>query len=569
MGDIGRDPEPRMPMIPRALPLGKANVFPSDDPHAVSVSLPTWDSVIGLSRKEGWVLEKLACSYPRFYLNKPVRDLADAVLRRLEITDENICCMVVNSAKAGRECASFLHTESMEKQLRLEVVRFFMPAESNIKNTAGMHWANFSAVLFHGDLRKKAMCYWRDTGAGLSTRHASFCLEEFEYLDSDSVNAALRTPAPKKREPHRQLPEYSTWIQNAHARQRELQSIIARLATSEQPGKLAVAPGDVFLYPNGMNAIYSLSESLASLWSDSQVVAYGWLYPETVEVLRQGAWKNVLSFKDGTEKELDQLESMLQSGQCIHSLFCELPSNIKLSSPNLHRIRALADQYGFIVACDDTVAGYVNIDALPYVDVMMSSLTKTFSGNSNVTGGSLVINPDSRYHAKIHAALSANYENTYFPLDLETLLHNCQSVAWRVRKCNQNTLPLVDLLTKHPSIAQVNHPSIDPTAHLYKSLIREHGGYGNVLSIIFHHPGSAEHFYNVLDVCKGSSFGANFTLAIPYVQLANYWDRDKVPKYGVPQHIIRISVGLEDSTELVRTVSRALDEVTKLESESV
>jgi cystathionine gamma-synthase len=265
-----------------------------------------------------------------------------------------------------------------------------MPAESNFTKLSGVHWANFSAVLFHNDLRKEAMGYWRDTGAGLSTRHASFCLEELDYLDSDSVNPKLRTPALQKRTHCRQLPAYAAWIQTAPASQHELQSFIARLASSEQPGQPAVAPGDVFLYPTGMNAIYSLSETLASLKSDSQVAAYGWLYPETVEVLRRGAWKNILSFKDGTEKELDQLETMLQSGQRIHTLFCELPSNIKLSSPNLRRIRTLADQYGFIVACDDTVAGYVNIDALPYVDVMMSSLTKTFSGSSNVTGGRYV-----------------------------------------------------------------------------------------------------------------------------------------------------------------------------------
>jgi cystathionine gamma-synthase len=85
MGDIGTDSQSWMPpMTPQALPLGKANMFPSDDPHvskmtnrderkwqltteiqSVSVSLPTWDSVIGLSRKEDWVMDKLACSYPR------------------------------------------------------------------------------------------------------------------------------------------------------------------------------------------------------------------------------------------------------------------------------------------------------------------------------------------------------------------------------------------------------------------------------------------------------------------------------------------------------------------------
>lgn len=100
-----------------------------------------------------------------------------------------------------------------------------------------------------------------------------------------------------------------------------------------------------------------------------------------------------LFYKNGTEDELDHLERELKSGLKLDALFTELPSNIKLCSPNLARIRALADRYGFIVACDDTVAGYVNIDAIPYVDVMMSSLTKTFSGYSNVTGGRYLLFP--------------------------------------------------------------------------------------------------------------------------------------------------------------------------------
>ncbi|THC92701.1 hypothetical protein EYZ11_007808 [Aspergillus tanneri] len=139
-------------------------------------------------------------------------------------------------------------------------------------------------------------------------------------------------------------------------------------------------------------------------------------------------------------------------------------------------------------------------------------------------------------------------------------------MSWRVKQCNQNTLPLVDLLQSHPSISQVNHPSIGETAHLYRSFMRKDGGYGNVLSIIFRDPRSAEHFYNVLEVCKGSSFGTNFTLAIPYVQLANYWDREKVPKYGVPQHIIRLSVGLENVEDITNAVATALKEVEIFES---
>ncbi|KAJ6182927.1 hypothetical protein N7485_001569 [Penicillium canescens] len=272
-----------------------------------------------------------------------------------------------------------------------------------------------------------------------------------------------------------------------------------------------------------------------------------WLYPETVEVLRHGVW-NVLSYKYGTEEDLHQLENLIQSGLQIHALFCELPSNILLSSVNLNKIRALADNYGFIVACDDTVAGYANLDALPYVDVMITSLTKTFSGASNVTGGSLVINPSSRHHDKIQTALDANYENVYFPLDCNTLFVNCQNVVWRVKRCGDNTIPLVELLSSHPSIAKVLHPTTSPTLPNYQT--------------------TAEYFYNVLDVCKGFSFGTNFTLVIPYVQLANYWNREKVPKYGVPQHILRVSVGLEDRDKLIGTFKEALKKVESLKPKS-
>lgn len=55
-----------------------------------------------------------------------------------------------------------------------------------------------------------------------------------------------------------------------------------------------------------------------------------------------------------------------------------------LITPNMPRIRRLANEYRFLVFIDGTVDGFVNIDILPYADVLMSSLTKMFSGYANV-----------------------------------------------------------------------------------------------------------------------------------------------------------------------------------------
>ncbi|KAF7585982.1 hypothetical protein BBP40_009754 [Aspergillus hancockii] len=451
--------------------------------------------------------------------------------------------------------AKILKISSSGSASMVELVHFVMPLESNMGDTSH-HWANFTAVLFPSDQLKEAMGFWRDTGSGLSTRHAEFSLEELDYLDSDSATVlAYRTPAPRKRSRNK-TPQSLPWMRAATASVHELKSFIAYIATSEQPGQPAVSPNDVFLYPNGMNAIYSLSEALTS--PDSKAVMYG---TNSNQILLDGYIRK-------QSKPSDELEDMLLCGQRIQALFCELPSNITLASPNLHRIRALADKHNFIVACDDTVAGYINLDAIPYVDIMISSLTKAFSGASNVTGGYLVINPDSRHYDAIRAALSSKCQNTYFPLDVDIIRQNCKTIVGRVKQCNRNTLPLVDLFKAHPAIAEVNHPSIAPTSVLYKSVMRKGGGYGNVLSIVFHDPRMAEHFYNVVNICEGSSFGTNFTLAIPYVQLANLWNQDKVAKYGVPRHIIRISVWLGDAEQIVDTFARALKSVDEFDSKN-
>lgn len=83
----------------------------------------------------------------------------------------------------------------------------------------------------------------------------------------------------------------------------------------------------------------------------------------------------------------------------MHALFCELSSNITLSCPDIYRIRELADRYGFIFVCDDTVAGFVNIDVLPYADVVVTSLMKRFYGASNVTSGRYVPFPSPNPYA--------------------------------------------------------------------------------------------------------------------------------------------------------------------------
>ena len=99
------------------------------------------------------------------------------------------------------------------------------------------------------------------------------------------------------------------------------------------------------------------------------------------------AWDRITFYHKGSAEELDELDAALASGQRIQAVFCECPGNLLLASPDLLRIHALAAKYHFVVVCDDSVSTAVNTDLLPFVDIVVTSLTKMFSGGCNVTAG--------------------------------------------------------------------------------------------------------------------------------------------------------------------------------------
>ena len=92
------------------------------------------------------------------------------------------------------------------------------------------------------------------------------------------------------------------------------------------------------------------------------------------------------TFFDNPDANLISLEKLLKT-TCISAVFAEIPSNPLLQTPNMPRLRKLADEYGFLVVVDETVGNFINTDALQYADVIVTSLSKLFSGSANVMGG--------------------------------------------------------------------------------------------------------------------------------------------------------------------------------------
>jgi cystathionine gamma-synthase len=111
-------------------------------------------------------------------------------------------------------------------------------------------------------------------------------------------------------------------------------------------------------------------------------------YTDTLKILEK--WGEGCHFLgNGGTEDIPALEKLLEenTGAPILSLFCEFPGNPLLTSPDLPRIRKLADKYGFAVVVDETIGNFINVEVAQFADVVVSSLSKIFSGDANVMGG--------------------------------------------------------------------------------------------------------------------------------------------------------------------------------------
>lgn len=147
---------------------------------------------------------------------------------------------------------------------------------------------------------------------------------------------------------------------------------------------------------------------------------------------------------------MDDLDRRLESGEKYLALFCEFPGNPLLKTPDLLRIRTLADRYDFAVVVDETIGNFLNVHVLPHADVIVSSLTKVFSGDSNVMGGSAILNPRGQYYNLLKETMSKEYEDNMFEEDAVFMERNSRDFVSRIARINANAESICDILVRHP-----------------------------------------------------------------------------------------------------------------------
>ncbi|PCH34973.1 PLP-dependent transferase [Wolfiporia cocos MD-104 SS10] len=599
--------------------------------HAISVSLPTWQDNVGYEEGDKRVVDVMVSGYPRFFIHLSIQKLARICEQKFGVNGERCLLCPTHKVAEDCRAFMIDRSTKAGSPIPVRLVQFLLcPEDESVPNAANM-CIELHIVLFPSDSFPLAKQFWQHTGLGISSRRAERCLSMLRDGDDapGSPPPSFSRPPPKKSNRHystksigRSPPaspvapiheghdmdavdevlsaDQSVYVEERYGRnlplgsaaaaKRALRRRIAGVLVRDSPNNWSVAGGqeaelgpstrgvdgvsesDVFLYPTGMAAIWCAHQMALNTLPAAKSICFGFPYTDTLKTLEKWG-PGCHHLGHGLDESIDELEQILErdaansSSPPALSLFTEFPSNPLLRSPNLPRLRALADKYDFLLVVDETIGNFVNVEVLPYADIVVSSLSKVFSGDANVMGGSLVLNPKGRHYAALKANLTQTYEDCYFDEDAIYMERNSRDFKRRIEVIDDNTLAVCSLLRSRsladPStlgravIKDVLYPKW-ATHENYERCRVPTGGYGGLFSILFTSVAASHAFYDTLPCYKGPSLGTNFTLASPYTILAHYAELEWAAGWGVEETLVRVSVGMEDRETLLHAFETAL-----------
>lgn len=234
-------------------------------------------------------------------------------------------------------------------------------------------------------------------------------------------------------------------------------------------------------------------------------------------------------------------------------IWIETPSNPLLKVCDIAALVELAATKNIKVACDNTFSTPVFQQPLSLgCDFVMHSTTKYLSGHSDVLGGVLVTRALDAAWDKIRA-IQVLGGAVPSPFDCYLTVRGIKTLPYRMRGHNENAALLADFLEKSPYVEKVFYPGLEshPGHEIAK---RQMISFGGMLSFLV--KGGAAEAIKVLNNLKiftqATSLGGVESLVEHRASVEG-------PATLTPQNLIRVSVGIENITDLIEDLENALN----------
>jgi len=248
-------------------------------------------------------------------------------------------------------------------------------------------------------------------------------------------------------------------------------------------------------------------------------------------------------------------------GEDCKLVFLETPTNPTLKILDLARLAGAAHRQRALVVVDNTLATPINQQPLKLgADLVIHSATKFLGGHADVLGG---VACGSReliarvYHFREITGACLD------PMAAYLLLRGMKTMHLRIRHQNHSALAIGRFLRQHPSVEQVFYPGLE--SHENHAIARlQMSGFGGVLSFV--PKGGFDAVRKLLPKLRFAHLAANLgaveTVAGPPATTSHVESTPQEREAaGIPEALIRYSVGIEDTVDLIADLQQALEQL--------
>jgi cystathionine gamma-synthase len=263
----------------------------------------------------------------------------------------------------------------------------------------------------------------------------------------------------------------------------------------------------------------------------------------------------------GVEVELcdtsdhEQIEAAIAQG--CRLVYLETPTNPTLKVMDIARLATAAHEAGAIVVADNTLATPINQNPLALgADLALHSATKFLGGHADALGGVVCGGPELVARVFHYREITGA---TLDPMAAYLLIRGMKTLALRIGRQNESALRIAQWLQEQPAVAAVYYPGLETHLH-HDVAARQMRGYGGVLSFMLE--GGFEAVKRVLPrlrlAHRAANLGAVETVAGPPATTSHVeCTTEEREAMGIPEGLIRYSVGIEDAGDLIADLTQA------------
>jgi cystathionine beta-lyase/cystathionine gamma-synthase len=242
-------------------------------------------------------------------------------------------------------------------------------------------------------------------------------------------------------------------------------------------------------------------------------------------------------------------------------VFVETPTNPVMIVTDLREVSEVAHRAGARVVCDNTfMSPYLQRPLEFGVDIVVHSTTKYLNGHSDGIGGAVLLNDeeDAAWIGFVQNSAGAILS----PFDSWLVMRGTKTLALRMEQHDKSGRAVAAFLEEHPKVKKIYYPgSVSHPQHALAK--RQQHGFGGMVAFDV---GSLEGARAVLEAVKlctlAESLGGVETLiSHPATMTHASVDSDKRARLGISDGLVRVSVGLEDTDDIIADLDQALNTI--------